>query len=1859
MGFKEYIKSNKEESIKVDSPFKKYISDNKIETVESDSPFKKYVENQKYTVNNPPNIPVYDPKLIKEIKEQETDIIPYDSVLNKYRSNYTAPFNPPVITQGKIKKEPQILPKEEPVQQFAEVEPFTGFEGAYPGAKPIRIKATPQLTEEDKKQGLIKRSLRDLGSGAAASISGMARFGERSLRHSAKGWDVFLGNDESEVVDDKSMRSIIWKAVKSLPADQYNRLGDAAKVIAEGSDFISGKLAVENPNFYDKLVSGVGSSLPSYIPAFGVFKLIQGASMATKLAKVMVGLKLGKDATKLGDIINSSIASIAGGILEGGIDSGLVWNEAKLQGKSDSEADKIANTVFWQEIPMNIVTDKLGVFGNTKTLLSRAISSVISGSAQEGGAQMIQNRALGKPIWEGVGEASGIGAIISGGLGTVQHVAEKTMLKQQELYGAGEPGKTVPQEISGSGKSGETISGEKGLTPEQPAVNNVPLQNSPQDRMETAEGEGLKVETDGKVQIDDERTPIVFEPEPVKQPVDPDVQKATEDTIANYLNQIDTMPEADSQGLVRDLTMGRDEFIRTMATAQQGGATNLSPIMAKIAKTQGIDFGHIWDSVNESKPTTPDGLKTATAIQRLEGDRYNEDLVGKGSPQRNFVNYNATDVDVEGNIPASNEVAYKTYAGKTEPTPTSEPIGEQPNVGSDEVDGKFDWEKQADVMSSVKLHQLVDLVKEVTGAVPQILKVLGKKPSNAVGLAYAKTGKIQLLASLAKNPKLADVVIAHELGHVINSMGEKERTFNRGGIFGAITSFYNYTAKALFESIKDRNSMGAEMDKIRADLRKQIAHEAKLRMKEGVKFGNITRVEWEKIEYSKRIDGALNANGYYTEKQVLAQLIPVVQWWNGQHKLGYVPTATEIYADAFSILLNDPVTLFKRAPIFSKMFQNWIETRPGFVEAYRKMANELSKGSDASYSKLANKILDGYLADANIRSKKEEKRTENKILKRAKTLSWALVYRLYPWQKIRDKLGLPVDITAIPDIELLGSASSVEAVFLHKIQANVQSKLAEHGISEDLFGLKLFVDRIIYGDRSKLFNPEGTTPEAASKIDELRLKKELGAEKYAALESIAESFHNVWQTELIEKYAPGVYNEKTVKALRANKWYATFATIQTLEEKEWGGEGSNFSTAVRAQIGTLKSTGNPYTASIDTALRLIYLSVRSRAAQAAVKMLRQYSPESIQDIELRGGRRMNKIPDGFRELYYLENGLTKGVYITNELYLAFDNNSNGSLASVVNFFKALEKYSGVGLIKMLFVNLNPGFWAWNILRDAAYSYTNLPEYKTTTGYLYSLMNTIGSLSSSYKYLRGTEQDAIVTKLLEEGVVHSAFDKEVRPETVGADVFMEKYNIFPKKDNFTSNAERAKYYFEWYQDFGRCSDLAGKRGQWIFLRKQHPDWSDRQLAYVVKNMTGTPNTAMAGVLAPIYNFALLYSHIALMGYRGSYESYKRDPMAFMSKVIITGVIPRLLYRAALMGWLDEEFFKSIGMDKATGGEPGMLKRFFQNIPERDLASYIIIPVPRLDKLLKGEIDFFTDDGKSIYACLPQDEFTRLSGGSVFLALTSLAEKDKSAIMGLLDAFFNASTYVAGQLPTITPPLQIAAAAISLLGEKNPTNSIGQNVIPQKHMAMGATSSESLKSFGAYSANMIGLGMFYSFKTDRQPKKPSGTLEDFLRTPIIGPALNRFVRVSNAGALTHAYRMGKQVAQENAKESHTMEEIMIDWWDQQVKATNKIPTTEQIDTYIGEFKETPEAKGKTFPQLRKTFYNTMIDGLNHGTYRLLTSGGSSEEKLARLKAMSEVKTRKEIDELVQGAMYRGIISGEFAAKYYNSIQKTKKE
>ena len=157
----------------------------------------------------------------------------------------------------------------------------------------------------------------------------------------------------------------------------------------------------DEPDFTDALASGAGSMATFFIPGVGIAK---GAGVVARIGPRMAAWA----------------GAGASGVMEAAVEAGGVYEDTLLKTKDINEAEKAASKTFWWNVPLVVITNKLGFLGETGGAIKRGIVSSQVEGFQELAQEYISTSSQGeKATPKDLLTAYGVGALTGGAAGAI------------------------------------------------------------------------------------------------------------------------------------------------------------------------------------------------------------------------------------------------------------------------------------------------------------------------------------------------------------------------------------------------------------------------------------------------------------------------------------------------------------------------------------------------------------------------------------------------------------------------------------------------------------------------------------------------------------------------------------------------------------------------------------------------------------------------------------------------------------------------------------------------------------------------------------------------------------------------------------------------------------------------------------------------------------------------------------------------------------------------------------------------------------------------------------------------------------------------------------------------------------------------------------------------------------------------------------------------------------------------------------------------------------------------------------------------------------------------------------------------
>jgi uncharacterized radical SAM superfamily protein len=825
-------------------------------------------------------------------------------------------------------------------------------------------------------------------------------------------------------------------------------------------------------------------------------------------------------------------------------------------------------------------------------------------------------------------------------------------------------------------------------------------------------------------------------------------------------------------------------------------------------------------------------------------------------------------------------------------------------------------------------------------------------------------------------------------------------------------------------------------------------------------------------------------------------------------------SSEELYADAISVLFNDPAFLKSQAPKFFEAFFNYLDSKPDVKRVYNEIQREIRSGEvdkvrterifemfDEGNEAYA-KQYDDLSPDVPDSLKRDFFDTFHFILKDIRKVGEGnIAVNANPRYKLED---------------MVYTGSEIEA-FLTDLYANVIKPLEKANLKWDReFGFLVFLRRLAI-ERDKMAAPLGWDAEKAINKMEAMKNIELTPDQWTALKTAVAKFRELHEKYFIDKAeANQIYDDATIKLFRDNTAYATFDVLPYLIERY----GRAVATRIHHQIGTLQKISNPATATVMKDIAFMKAVNKSVATRAVVKFYQDYA--NVLGIEVKeatkkwNGRFLAIQEPKDRSLglvVYLYKGKAYGYYLPKDIAEAINENA-AKYTSVARVFRWLSQP-----FRKIFTELNYGFWIFNaFFRDAQRMVMALPGYRVDK----FAMAWLRGLKPAFKSTFGIPDDVVQEMQRNHMLISVASIRDLNDEDAQIERLLWMYHMKPPKTyqnkilkpwghlfNWVSNKARlAEYYFV---ATGQALERTTKVGTYKYLKENFPDMPNEVVGHLVRERGGSPDFLRAGREQFLYNNILLFVNAMKEGYRGDVQAFKDNPGEFMIKKFAFMVLPKLLMYAGLIGLLGAG-----------------IKDIFDGVTEYDLTNYIIIPLGR------------TKSGKVVYWRVPTDETSRFLGGLLWKIL-------RAPELGIGHQATDIFDYMSGQAPTVSPAISIVADTMDYVGGQNPYDRFyGRHAVGEVEFA--AYDRRAHLKFLQHLASKMGASIVYKFKHDNVEKIAeelesvlgfpiSSKVADFMvevpDAPVVSNILGRFLKVTDYGVREDIMRNKKKVARENAK------------------------------------------------------------------------------------------------------------------------------
>jgi hypothetical protein len=968
-----------------------------------------------------------------------------------------------------------------------------------------------------------------------------------------------------------------------------------------------------------------------------------------------------------------------------------------------------------------------------------------------------------------------------------------------------------------------------------------------------------------------------------------------------------------------------------------------------------------------------------------------------------------------------------------------------------------------DKVPVMEMPEIVEFYRSLVGQDPSVRNL------RSLGLFNPASGNVSIRPDIFQNEQSALMTLAHEIGHVVSWMDERDiRLGNLGGHIMNVQKF---------------------------------------------------------LKGSFPLDGENIA-----VKDIKAELIGVSEWWKPiDHKRAPAPyvkyrhSAAELYADAVSVLFNSPADLEQRAPNFWKAFWNYADARPKVKASLFEIQSRIQNGRDAVLDKRLERDLDSFKAGRETFLRKHNAAQE----RRRSLTGWWESFKDQYWNRYQPLLESAAKARAAGKITPAEEDAYRWLTEEHpladgKLQLHLADigrlyqKLDEAGISRDLLGLSLKYQRIanerldvmqqIDGEmvkvgetgRAVMANPGGETARTATEML-AKLRASMSPEQSAALDETLAGFRAVVFSVMEDANASGMFSPQLWETISNNREnYAAFTPLEYVEEY--------LPSAIKKQIGTFKEIADPLQQTVLKMISIHRAAQNNRFKLGVADMLREVAPELLTDAPMKyNGKAMVPQPPRDSDLALLQwkdGGQLQGIHIPKRYAAMFEDKSPAERDAILRFLATGFQRAVYGAI----IRYNPAFQLFmSPARDLQRSLTNMPGgVKGRAKFLRNLLSP-EAWGASLDWARGDiGRSALLREMVENAAVggpHSAFGGKLQGDDDALVAILRKFHI---QDQPTRNAllRAVTKPLHAIEFAGQVLQLLPKAAAYKVMVKD-TGMPAPQAANTIRNHIGIPNyykkgrnVSSAGALVPFLN-------IFLRSYESLYRnlSGKERNMGGKEWWIAWALTGGGLY--AVMQTLARE---------GVFGE--YLQRLYSRVPNWDMTNFGIVPL--------GEVSTGDTGGKTVYLRLPQDEGLRVINGTVAKLLQAgirTAQGDPTAPK--LGEVFDG---ISSQVPGVNPVVEVAQNWTTFLAGRNPRDDFrNKNILTEDQWLAGGW--DAVKPMLGWTLGATGITNFFNY----DPEADTLTEMAISSTPVF----NRLLKISDRGVYQNEKAVDQADARDMAK------------------------------------------------------------------------------------------------------------------------------
>lgn len=957
-----------------------------------------------------------------------------------------------------------------------------------------------------------------------------------------------------------------------------------------------------------------------------------------------------------------------------------------------------------------------------------------------------------------------------------------------------------------------------------------------------------------------------------------------------------------------------------------------------------------------------------------------------------------------------------------------------------------------------------------------------------------------------RRPDQALQILGHEIGHAADWLDDMVDA--RGNILGHIAALHKY-----MKGMMAAERMGGVEELPEKD-RRSVMAEVREELGDGADPKEI------KEKYRARLAVLAESRGVVTRDAIVAELKALTQWWNPFDEAAdgnytqYRHDPSELYADALSVMLNNPEELRRRAPMFVRAWEGYRDARPEVKAAWDKVFGAIASG--AHLDRRRERIRAGFEKAEENRAKvlKGKEAIDRKVWRQGLKAMWLDLHAVTTEMVGKLPRGA-IEAEKNPrfGIEEALASGALAELYAKDVNDKVLRVLARARVDDATFG-EFLVYRRVLKERTDIFNPAGLHPAAAKEQLE-HLEKVVGPERMEAMRQAAANLAEVRRVVVEKVIESGLSDPdgELAKKMRDNDAYVKFNVAEYLARRYGEGVGGR----IYKQYGTMKEIENPLTATVLQDVSLIKAAFRNAAKREQIEMLAPHYPEEIRPARMRwdSGKQVPVASDREGEAVetYLDEGKVKAWYVPYWMAAAWDRES---MMGIRIAGQALRWILATPVWRGLFVRYNPGFVPFNIKRDLTKLYRGVPGLSR----MHALRYWLRAFPDAWSSVFGTPTD-LAREVMGAGalIAQEEWDATADEDKTLARMLARYGILLPGREWQGSAAGRVLRALgvpvRIMGDVNTVFERQPKMAAWKAMKERRTDVGARERAHIVRWQAGSPFFLAKAGLSPILNNLFLFSDAMRQGLMAETmlltegRTGKAEYAWKLFSSVIFGKMLRWLLRAGILGGTA----LLIGGDKRDreGRQEMRWQEWWELVPDEDLRNYQVFPLG------------VTENGKAVYLRVPVDEEARMVGGLTW----SLMQKEYA------DAPKAVTGYVAGQAPNLSPLVGAVKMWVDYTQGKNPYDDFrGKNVLDDA--TFKARDGRAVGALAKETANQLGASIVYRFQ-GKTADEVKSELEKGLDVPVVNNVVGRWIRVSDRGLSQKIQKEAVEPAQkERARE-----------------------------------------------------------------------------------------------------------------------------